>query len=137
MSRSKNTLIACYTLRGKLVRTYPTAKEAAKAKKVYIRTIDKATRGDTKSVKGYMWRRVDAFNVPKQIEPLEKVKISSKHKRVAKLADNGEIIEIYPSLKNAAESNNIDPHTLRDIINKKYDYIGKTKFRLLSDDEII
>ena len=61
---------------------------------------------------------------------------SSDLKPVGKLDENGEIIEVYPSIKNAAKNNGLDPHSLRDRLNKKYAYVGKTKFRYLTDNEI-
>ena len=47
-----------------------------------------------------------------------------------------QIIKIYPSIKNAALANNTDPHSLRDQVNGKYKYAGRTKFRYLTDEEI-
>ena len=128
MGRAKDTVIACYTLKGKLVRVYPTATLAAKSRHLYKRTIDRATRGDILTAKNLLWRRVDKSSIPLTIEPLPKVKVTCKSRRVAKIDENDNILEIYPSINKAAKENKIDPHTLRDRLNKKYSSLNKTKF---------
>ena len=126
--RVKDTVIACYSLKGKLVRVYPTAALAAKSRHLYKRTIDRATRGDVLTAKNLLWRRVDKDNILEYIEPLAKLKVDNKTKRVAKVDENGNIVEIYPSISKAAKENKIDPHTLRDRLNGKYSSNNKTKF---------
>ena len=129
MSKQKDTVIACYKLNGKLVRVYPSARSAAKSRHLFPRTIDRATRGDLLTAKNLLWRRVDKDNVPLTIEPYIKEKHSNIKKKVALVDDNGNIIEIYPSLLSAAKENKIDPHTLRDRLNGKYSSNNKTKFK--------
>ena len=131
MARDTSTVIACYKLNGKLVRTYPSARVASRCRHVYKRTIDRATRGDVLTVKNLLWRRVDKDNVPELIEPYKKEKHSNISKRVAKVDENGNIVKIYPSLSNAAKENKIDPHTLRDRLNGKYSSNNKTKFKFV------
>ena len=129
MSRDSSTVIACYKLNGKLVKTYPSARVAAKSRHLYPRTIDRASRGDLLTVKNLLWRRVDKYNIPLFIEPLKKEKHSNKRKRVAKVDENNSVLEIYESISEAAKKNNIDPHTLRDRLNGKYSSNNKTKFK--------
>ena len=129
MSRDSSTVIACYKLNGKLVKTYPSARVASKSRHLYVRTIDRATRGDLLTVKNLIWRRVDKNNVPLEIEPIKKEKHASSKKPVAKLDENNNIIETYSSISEAARKNKIDPHTLRDRLNKKYSSNNKTKFK--------
>jgi hypothetical protein len=128
MARVKDTVIACYSLKGKLIRVYPTATIAARSRHLFKRTIDRATRGDLLTAKNLLWRRVDKNNVPLFIEPLKKEKHSNKKKQVAIIDESGNIIKIYPSISKAAEENKIDPHTLRDRINGKYSSTNKNKF---------
>ena len=128
MARDTSTVIACYKLNGKLVRTYPSARVASKSRHVYKRTIDRATRGDVLTVKNLLWRRVDKDNVPLFIEPLKKEKHSNKRKQVAIIDESGTILKVYPSITVAAKENKIDPHTLRDRLNGKYKSNNKTKF---------
>ena len=128
MAKVKNTVIACYSLKGKLIRIYPTATAAARSRHLFKRTIDRATRGDLLTAKNLLWRRVDKDNVPLTIEPYVKQKHSNIKKQVASLDENGNIVKIYPSLSAAAKENKIDPHTLRDRLNGKYSK-NKTKFK--------
>jgi len=129
MARVKDTVIACYSLKGKLIRVYPTATAAARSRHLFKRTIDRATRGDLLTAKNLLWRRVDKDNVPLTIEPYVKQKHSNIKKQVALLDENGNIVKIYPSLSAAAKENKIDPHTLRDRLNGKYSSNNKTKFK--------
>jgi len=129
MARVKDTVIACYSLKGKLIRVYPTATSAARSRHLFKRTIDRATRGDLLTAKNLLWRRVDKDNVPLTIEPYVKQKHSNIKKQVALLDENGNIVKIYPSLSAAAKENKIDPHTLRDRLNGKYSSNNKTKFK--------
>ena len=133
---SSNTVVACYTLDGQLIRTYRSAKDASRCRNLHPRTIDKCIRGDVLTVKGQQWKRYPVGNVPTTIDPLKIIKPTTSNKPVAKLDKNDNIIEIYPSIKNAAIANNTDPHSLRDQVNGKYKYAGRTKFRYLSDEEI-
>ena len=129
MAKVKDTVIACYSLKGKLIRVYPTATSAARSRHLFKRTIDRATRGDLLTAKNLLWRRVDKDNVPLTTTPYKKEKHSNIKKQVAKLDDNGNILKIYPSLSNAAKENKVDPHTLRDRLNGKYSSTNKTKFK--------
>ena len=129
-------IVACYTLKGKLVRTYKTAKEAAKLKHLHPRSIDKCIRGDTLTCKNLLWRRVDPSNVPETIEPYQKVEKTSKAIPIAKIDENGNILEVYPSIKKAGILNNIDPHSIRYMLSGKYEYNNKVKFRYLENKEI-
>ena len=128
MAKVKDTVIACYSLKGKLIRVYPTATSAARSRHLFKRTIDRATRGDLLTAKNLLWRRVDKDNVPLTTTPYVKVKHSNIKKHVASIDENGNIVKIYPSLSAAAKENKIDPHTLRDRINGKYSSTNKNKF---------
>ena len=128
MARVKDTVIACYSLKGKLIRVYPTATSAARSRHLFKRTIDRATRGDLLTAKNLLWRRVDKDNVPLTTTPYVKQKHSNIKKQVALLDENGNIVKIYPSLSAAAKENKIDPHTLRDRINGKYSSTNKNKY---------
>ena len=131
MTKRKDTVIACYSLKGKLIRVYPTATAAARSRHLFKRTIDRATRGDVLTIKNLMWRRVDKNSVPEFIEPLVVAPHSNKKKSVAKVDENNRIIETYSSISEAAKENKIDPHTLRDRLNGKYSSTNKTKFKYL------
>ncbi len=136
MSRVSGTIVACYTLERKLVKTYSSALSASRSRHLFKRTIDRCIRGDLNMVKGLQWKRFKIGEVPDTIPPLQIETKSLTIKPVGKIDENGEIIEVYPSIKNATKSNGLDPHSLRDRLNKKYAYVGKTKFMYLTDNEI-
>ena len=131
----KDTVVVCYSLDGILIKTYPSARKAALSRKLHPRTIDRAIRGDIKTVRNLLWRRFDSSSVPNRIEPYKKKAISREAKPIGKLDENGNIVEIYSSLRKAAKNNNIDPHSLRDQLNNKYKYTGKTKFVYLAKEK--
>lgn len=137
MARLSHSVVACFSLDGKLIKVYPSAKKAAKNRHLYPRTIDRCIRGDITTVKGLQWKRFNIDEVPEWIEPLEIKQVKTKARPLAKIDEKGNIVETYPSLKNAALINNIDPHTLRDRISGKYASKNKDKFRELTDEEII
>lgn len=137
MSRSSGTVVACYNKKGKLIKVYESAKKAAESRHLFSRTIDRCIRGDLFTVKGLVWKRYPEGQVPQTIEPLETSASTLSIKPVAKVDQNGVILAAYPSIRNAAINNKIDPHSLRDRLNQKYSHVGKTKFRYLTDQEII
>lgn len=136
MARQSGTVIACYTLKGKLVKIYSSAKAAAESRHLFPRTIDRCIRGDITTVKGLQWKRFKIGEVPESVPPLEISTTTLSIKPVAKIDEKDEIIEAYPSIRNAAIKNHIDAHTLRDRLNKKYACVGKARFRYLTDNEI-
>ena len=132
------TLVACYNDKGTLVGIYKSAKEASTQYGLHPRTIDRVIRGDIKTAKGLYWRRFDSNHIPSEIEINNQTQSKIKTTiPVAKLDDNGQILEVYPSISNAAKSNHLDAHSLRDRLNKKYPYSGKAKYRYLDNNEII
>lgn len=136
MKRNYSTAVVSYDKDGKLVKIYKSAKSAALINKLYPRSIDKCIRGDNLTIKGLRWKRFKIDEIPLEIKPLEKIEKTYIKKPIAKLDELGKIIEVYPSIRNASKKNNIDAHTLRDILNKKYAYTGKARFRYLTTNEI-
>ena len=135
MSRSKDTVIACYSLDGKLIKIYKTAVKAAIDNDLFFRTIDRATRNDIVTVKNMIWRRYKINEVPATISPIKKESRNTISRPIAKLDENDKIVETYKSIKYASKINKIDPHSLRDRLNNKYRCFGKTKFRYLTELE--
>ena len=131
----KEYVVACYTLEGELVKVYPSARKAAINRSMHPRTIDRCIRGDVLTAKNLLWRRVEKDHVPTTIEPYEKPVVTREAKPIGKIDELGNVIETYPSLKQAAKSNNMDPHSLRDLLNNKYQYSGKKKFIYLDKEK--
>ena len=113
---SAQSVIACYTFEGKLVKIYKTAKEASDKLKLFSRSVDKAIRLKT-TVGGYQWRRyISSDDVLTSIEPYETPLISKENIKVAKCNEDGKVLEIYPSIKKAAKENNVSPKQIRECL---------------------
>ena len=69
----------------------------------------------------------------RQKEPYLTKKKSRKAKPIAKIDENGNIIETYPSIKKAGEINHLDPHSIRDMLSHKYNYFNKVKFVYINE----
>ena len=117
----KNFKVVEYTLQGELVEIYDSAKSASIKKHTHPRTIDKCIRGDSLSAKSRLWRRHQEDDIPLRIDPYIKNSNKTTPVKVATIDVNGNIIKIYPSIKNASKELGIDPHSIRDNIK------GKTK----------
>ena len=64
MARLSRSVVACFSLDGKLIKVYPSAKKAAANRHLYPRTIDRCIRGDITTVKGLQWKRFNIDEVP-------------------------------------------------------------------------
>ena len=112
----KTSVIASYSLEGKLQKTYRSAKDASIDLGVYIRSVDKAMRQST-SLKGFIFKRYESIDkVEKVISPYQKVEISQERVKVARVDNEGKIIEQYPSIKSASKENNISPKQIRECL---------------------
>ena len=113
---SKQSVIVCYDFDGNLIKVYDTAKSAAIDLGLFDRSVDKAIRMST-TVGGYQWRRYDSQNdIQTTINPYIKVTPNMESVKVAKIDDKGNIIDIYPSIKNAGKENNITPKQIRECL---------------------
>ena len=137
MSRCKShTKVVAYRLDGTLYRIFNTAKEASIELGAYQRTIDKCIRGDNDTAFSYMWRRYEEGSIPSNITPYQKQEIKSFNKPIALVDDNGDIIHYYLSIKKASLDNDVDPHSIRDVLKGKYKSAKGKKYRYLTEDEI-
>ena len=132
---TKGTIIACYSLHGKLVRTYLSAKKAAISIHVFSRAIDKAIR-EGRIIHEKQWKRVDKNNVPNSIEPYVKNTTILSVRPIAEIDEFNKVIATYPSVKKAANFNHVDPHTIRDMLSGKTKFANGKKYRYLTDEEI-
>ena len=129
-----NTLVACYSIDGELIKTYKSAKKAALSLHLFKRTIDKSIR-ENKLVHNMMWKRFNIDEVPNHIEPFKKITTTSSPKPVGLIDDNNNVIEAYSSIKEAAIKNNVDPHTIRDMLYNKTKTAKGKKYRFLNIKE--
>lgn len=135
MNNKKCSLIAAYSLDGKLIKTYQSARQASLKMHVFNRTIDKATR-EHSIIHNKQWRRVDKNNIPDKMEPFVKEKTYRSIRPICEIDENNKVIKAYPSIRNASILNNIDPHSIRDNLNNKTNKAGGKKYRYLTLEEI-
>ena len=103
----RNTVVAAYSLDGKLKRTYKSAKDAARSLKLHPRSIDKCIRGETKTCHNLLWFRCDIDNVPTNVEPLStNTFISNKPKKIVQLSLNNKYIKTFKSIHDASRALN-------------------------------
>ena len=128
------TVVACYTTEGNLVRTYANAKKASLSLHLFRRSVDKAIR-ENKIIHNMMWRRFPVDEVPTAIEPFIKKAITYNPKPVGLLDKDGNIAEVYGSLREAAKKNEVDSHTVRDMLYGKCKTAKGKRYRFLSEEE--
>lgn len=133
--RSPNTVVACYDLDGKLIRTYPSAKKAARSLHHHPRTIDKAIR-EIKVIHERQWRRFPVEKTPEKIPAFIKEPIDLNAKPIGLIDENNFVIKAYPSIRGAALDNDSDPHLIRDVLSGKCKRSKGKIYRYLTADEI-
>lgn len=100
-----------YNLDGIQMATFESASEAARQTGGSQSKITMCCRRQRDSANDYQWRYLD--DPHQDVQKLQKKFITGK--RVAKCNDNGEILEIYPSFKEAARCVNGDSATISKI----------------------
>ena len=135
MGNMKKTVVASYSLEGKLIKTYESAKDASRCLKVFSRTIDKAIR-ENKIIHDRQWKRMPIDDIKKSIEPYRKKTTIISVLPIAEIDENNTVINIYPSIKKASVANNTDPHTIRDNLNGKTKSAKGKRYRYLTEEEI-
>lgn len=127
----KETRVVAYRKDGSLYRIYLSARQASLSRHAHPRTIDKCIRGDTLTAFGYIWKRFPVDNIPNKIEPLLEKEVSTTKKAVALIDDNGNVLKTYSSIRKAAIDNEVDSHSIRDVLSGKYKAVKNKKFRYL------
>ena len=131
-----NYKVVAYKFDGSLYRIYDSALQASKSKHCYKRSIDKCIRGERVTAFNLLWRRYPSDSIPNSIEPYIKKKHITTSIPIAEINIAGEIIRIYPSIRAASVTLNIDSHSIRDVLNGKYSKCNGHMFRLLNKDEL-
>ena len=132
--RSPNTVVASYSLDGKLIKVYPSAKKAASSLHHFKRAVDKAIR-ENSTLHNRIWRRFPVDEVPESIEPLFRPTTTFNPKPIGLLDENNNVIKAYPSVRNAAIDNDLDPHTIRDMLYRKTKTAKGKRFKFISEEE--
>ena len=136
MKRKYTTKVCCYDLKGKLVMRFDTAIEASSYFAVHKRRVDKCLRGESRSVKGHMFRRYQQDEIPLKIEPYQNKIVRESNTPIKKVDEKGEIIEVYRSINEASIANHTDSRSIRDVISNKYQYAHGYRYIKLSEEEI-
>ena len=134
--RSPNSVVACYSIEGILIKVYPTAKRAALSLHHHPRTIDKAIR-ENKVIHNRIWRRFPDGEVPEKVEPFYKPTITYNPKPIGLLDDNNNVVKAYSSVRSAAIDNEVDPHTIRDMLYRKTKTAHGKRYRYLSEEDAL
>lgn len=104
------------TKENKVVKIWDTASEAAEFLKINNGRIVSACKGRSNTCAGYVWREyVDYINNKKPVYKKEKI---------YKKDINNNIIEVFNTVKEAAEELPVTPQTLGRHINKDKEYLG-------------
>ena len=112
----KSSVVVSYTLEGKLVNVYQSAKQASDYLGAFSRSIDKAIRMET-TIKGLQWKRyISEEDALPSISPYKKPSINNQKISVAKCDDKGNILKIYPSIYSASKENNISTKQIRECL---------------------
>lgn len=98
--------VAQYTLSGKLVKIWQSAHEAERAG-YHARHIGECCSDKIKTHLGYMWRFARENKTPKQIKPYVKGGFTNRadlSKKVYQYDLNGELVKVWPSMREASRN---------------------------------
>ena len=127
-------VVAYHPKDGTLFRMYDSAASASKSRHKSSRSIEKAIRGERLTAFGYIWKRLPINNIPTSIEPLPKKVVNKDPIPIAEIDENGNVINRYPSIRNASKSLNIDAHSIKDCLDGKFKSSNGHMFRNLNND---
>ena len=125
----KDYIIACYSLDGHYIKTYRSAREAALELNLFPRVVEKCIRGEAKKCKDMLWRRyLISEEIPLTIPPYVEKKYSTTARPVLKIGKRGTRLNLYTSIKSAADANNIDPKCIRECLKGNQKQAGGYKW---------
>jgi hypothetical protein len=120
------TYIVQYSLDGKIKNKYNTVNEASYAIGVSATSISKVLRGERNTAGGYIWKKYTAVrHIPDNIDVDFDITLvnSGMAKKVAKIDERGNTIEIYTSIADAIKKNNISEKKLHDELKSQEKWI--------------
>ncbi|HEY9007445.1 MAG TPA: NUMOD1 domain-containing DNA-binding protein, partial [Ohtaekwangia sp.] len=120
-----------YDMKGKKIRVYSSAREAAKLTGIF--SISSAACGRIKSAGNYIWQH---GNGPKRIDVQEHFastinSIIKSSKAVAKYSLEGSLLKEYPSMRAAAREEGIKVNRISSVINGKSKSAGGYRWALV------
>lgn len=132
-NKGKSRPVVQYNLDGIEMATYPSAAEAARQTGCSQSKITMCCRRQRETTNDYQWRYFDDEN--KNVQALQPKYITGK--RVARCNDNGDILEIYPSFKEAARAVNGDSATISKICSGYKNILRHKGFKWKIVDDIV
>lgn len=137
MARLKeNERIACYHLDGGLFQIYLNTSHARRSLHKKGRQIEKCLRGEASTAYGYLFRRVNVDEIKESIEGIKYSNISRTSKAILEVNKEKQVLRRFPSIRSASLELHIDPHSIRDVLNKKYPHAGGHIFVYESQESI-
>ena len=145
-----NKEIGQYTKDGKLVAVFSSAVEAYRQTGICASSISTICRNkgvnSRKTAGGYMWRIIEELDNPEQIEPVEyicdnqngkkvKEKKTSRGKKIAQYTKQGELIQVFPTMKEAAQFTGIALKNISAVICGKNQTAGGFKWKIYNKEE--
>lgn len=131
---NQNKEVGQYTKDGVLIAIYSSAAQAERETKVKASSISEICKtkydGIRKTAGGYMWRVIEELDNPEKIDPIvykcnnqgDKIKQPNKTargKKIGKYSKDGQLIEIYECMRDAAEKNDIALKNISAVISGK------------------
>lgn len=144
-----NKEIGQYTKDGKLVAIFSSAAEANRKTGISVSSISTICRNkginNRKTAGGYMWRIVEELDNPEQIEPVEyicdnqngkkiKEKKTSRGKEIAQYTKQGELIQVFSTMKDASQSTGIALKNISAVICGKNQTAGGFKWKIYEEE---
>ena len=113
--------ISCFDQQGNYIKSYASSKEAAKDLNCSRSNITSATRKDSISAAGYLWRpyndlHIKGYKLP--IKDIENITLNNEQNAivVSCFDENGNYVTTYPSIACAARAVNTVPDSIRDCL---------------------
>ncbi len=127
MYSGKAKKVAQYTLEGNLVQIYNSITEVYKQINISAGLISEACKGNRKSAGGYQWRYLEG-NIVLNIGKIKRLH-SGKPKKVAQYTKDNKLVNVFNSIKEAADALKIQSSSIVSVCKKKrkstYGYVWK------------
>lgn len=144
-----NKEVGQYAKNGKLVAIYSSIIEAHKQTGINAGSISTICRNkginNRKTAGGYMWRIIEELDNPEQIEPVEyicdnqngkkiKENKTARGKEIAQYTKQDELIQVFPTMKDAAQSTGIALKNISAVICGKNKTAGGFKWKVYEEE---
>lgn len=144
-----NKEVGQYSKKGCLIAIYPSIAIANRKTGINASSISTICRNKgvdgRKTAGGYMWRIIEELDNPEQIEPVEyicdnqngkkiKEKKTSRGKEIAQYTKQGELIQVFSTMKDAAQFTDIALKNISAVICGKNQTAGGFKWKIYEEE---